>query len=175
MNYAWLTIKHKWFVFLAGLKTKAPLWRLIIHDWSKFLPSELPHYQRQFFGKTNDPAGFISCWTKHQNRHPHHWEYWIPRTGHNRCNPPYKDNEPINMPWWAVREMVADWLGASRAYEGKWPTVEDWAWYWNNRDKWRVTVDTRCKINTVLKEIGLYKDVDYRAEVKSTDWRGYEC
>jgi len=32
MKYFILTLKHKWFVFLAGLKTKAPLWRLIIHD-----------------------------------------------------------------------------------------------------------------------------------------------
>jgi hypothetical protein len=160
MQYLWLTLKHKWFVFLAGLKTKAPLWRLLIHDWSKFLPSELPHYQRQFFGKADDPAGFIACWTKHQNRHPHHWEYWIPRTGHNRCEPPYKDNEPIDIPWWAVREMIADWLGASRAYEGKWPTAKGWTWYWKNRDRWRVTVDTQLKINTVLREIGLDKVLD---------------
>jgi hypothetical protein len=35
VKYFWLTIMHKWFVFLAGFKTGAPLWRLIIHDWSK--------------------------------------------------------------------------------------------------------------------------------------------
>lgn len=154
MKYFWLIWRHKWFVFLAGLKTKAPLWRLIVHDWSKFLPSELPHYQRQFFGTADQPHKFIECWTKHQNRHPHHWEYWIPRTGHNRCDPPYEDNKPIAMPWWAVREMVADWMGASRAYEGKWPK-DGWPWYWNNREKIRVTDITQLRINTVLKEVGL--------------------
>lgn len=208
MKYFILTIKHKWFVLLAGLQTKAPLWRLIVHDWSKFLPSELPHYNRQFFPKplgigskiyidsfegvhgwgriiaernskegrykvrmksdrqefwawdteiANDQvqaANFIECWTKHQNRHPHHWEYWIPRTGHNRCDPPYGDNKPIAMPWWAVREMVADWMGASRAYDGKWPR-EGWPWYWKNRDKIRVTYITQLRINTVLREVGL--------------------
>ena len=126
-KYFWLTVKHRWFVLLAGLKTKAPLWRLLIHDWTKFLPSELPHYGRQFFGKADDPEGFAVCtpshtrtrrWLKHQNRHPHHWEYWMTRP----------DNTSLPMPEWAVREMIADWMGASRAYEGKWPVKREWAW-----------------------------------------------
>lgn len=36
-NYFKYVIRHKWFVFIAGLQTGAPLWRLIIHDWTKFL------------------------------------------------------------------------------------------------------------------------------------------
>jgi len=160
MNYLLLTIKHKWFVFIAGMKTNAPLWRLLIHDWSKFLPSELPHYQRQFFGKADDPLGFITCWTKHQNRHGHHWEYWIPRTGHNRCNPPYKDNEPIPMPLWAVKEMVADWMGASRAYEGKWPGKNGWPWYEKNRDRIRLNILTQIELNTLLHKIGIIRKIE---------------
>ena len=60
LKYIWLTVKHKVFVFRAGLRTKAPLWRLIIHDWSKFTPSEAPHYGRQFFGDKSDPEGMES-------------------------------------------------------------------------------------------------------------------
>ena len=142
LKYLWLTIKHKWFVFLAGFKITCPFWRLITHDLSKFLPSELPHYGNQFFGKANQPLNFITCWVRHQNRNDHHWEYWIPRTGHNKCVPPYKDNEPIPMPLPAVCEMVADWIGASRAYEGKWPD-ENWPWYRDNIDKIRLHPDTR--------------------------------
>jgi hypothetical protein len=137
MKYFLLTCRHKWFVFLAGLKVGCPLWRLIVHDLSKFLPSELPHYQRQFFGKADDPAGFILCWTRHQNRNDHHWEYWIPRTGHNRCDPPFPDNVPIRMSEGAIREMVADWMGASRAYEGRWPESFSWPWYEKNEPKIR--------------------------------------
>lgn len=133
MKYLLLTLRHKWFVFLAGLRTKAPLWRLLIHDWSKFLPSELPYYQRQFFGDKGDPDGFAVAWLRHQNHHPHHWEFWITRTGHfqNDCG----DNVPLPMPEWAVREMVADWLGAGRAYEGKWPSMNNWIWLNRNRDR----------------------------------------
>jgi hypothetical protein len=136
MKYAWLTIKHKWFVFLAGLRVGCPLWRLILHDLSKFFPSELPHYNRQFFGAADDPAGFIRCWLRHQNRNDHHWEWWIPRTRHNRCTPPFPDDALIEMSDGAILEMIADWLGAGRAYERKWPTTETgWLWWEKNKAK----------------------------------------
>lgn len=152
MKYFWLTIRHKWFVFLAGLKTKAPIWRLIIHDWTKFLPSELPHYQRQFFGKADDPEGFMRAWLHHQNSHKHHWEYYIPRSGHTKCSPPYNANEPIPMPEWAIREMIADWMGASRAYEGKWPT-SDWPWLKINGKK-ALSRMHPCTSNRVIQILG---------------------
>jgi hypothetical protein len=44
------TLKHKAFVFRAGLRTRAPLVRLLLHDMSKFGPAEVHHYARQFFG-----------------------------------------------------------------------------------------------------------------------------
>lgn len=44
-------LRHKLFVFQAGLKTGAPIWRLIIHDWSKFLPSEWIPYVEKFYGR----------------------------------------------------------------------------------------------------------------------------
>lgn len=148
MKYLWATIKHKWFVFLAGLKTGAPIWRLIIHDWSKFLPSELPHYNRQFFGDGDDPEGFIITWCKHQNRHPHHWEYWIPRTGFGE----FSGNSPRPMPEWAVREMVADWMGASRSYEGFWPHYDNWKWFNDNKNKIRLHYKTWPILYKILWE-----------------------
>jgi hypothetical protein len=64
MRKHWLYLKyvvrHKWFVFVAGLRVGAPLWRLLIHDWSKFLPSEWRAYARFFYGA---PEGF--CMTCH--------------------------------------------------------------------------------------------------------------
>ncbi len=151
LKYAWLAIKHKWFVLLAGRKTGACLWDLLIHDLSKFRPSELPHYGRQFFGAADDPEGFIRCWLRHQNRNKHHWEYWIPRTGHNRCDPPYADNEPIPMPMRYVREMIADWMGAGRAYEGRWPNWNSWAWFQKNVGRMRLHDDTWARIQKVIE------------------------
>lgn len=153
IKYFLLTCKHKYFVFVAGLKTKAPVWRLLIHDWTKFLPDELPHYGRQFFGKADDSKGFILCWLKHQNRNPHHWEYYIPRTGHNRCDPPYKNNEPIPMPMWAVREMIADWMGAGKAYNGCWPDIENWEWFNNKFPEMVLHHLTKERIYAVIREM----------------------
>ena len=58
MRYFWLTVRHKWFVFRAGLEWSVPLWRLITHDLSKFTRHELPHYDRQFFGPADRPLAF---------------------------------------------------------------------------------------------------------------------
>ena len=130
LRYAWLTLKHKWFVFRAGLKTGAPLWLLLIHDLSKFTPAELPHYARAFFGSKDDPEGFARAWNHHQKSNRHHWEYWIPATAHDRNSGRQSPGRPLAMPDKYVREMVADWLGASRAYDGKWPeSFEGWAWF----------------------------------------------
>lgn len=133
LKYVWLTIKHKIYVFRAGLKTGAPIWRLIIHDLSKFTPMEAPHYGRYFFGDKSDPDGYNRAWNHHVKANPHHWEYWVPLTG-GRCG---EDLKPIPMPMWAVREMVADWCGASKAYEGFYPwellLFDKWKWF---KDHW---------------------------------------
>ena len=159
MKYLFLTLKHKWFVLLAGIKIQTPIWKLLIHDWTKFLPCELPHYQRQFFGTADNPKGFIKAWIHHQNSNPHHWEYWIPRTGHNRCTPPYPDNVAVEMPEWAVREMVADWFGASRAYTGNWPSPNNWTWLAKQWPiiKLRLHPATAELVQQILLEMG-YKD-----------------
>lgn len=50
-KYLSYVIRHKWFVLVAGLKTGAPLWRLLIHDWSKFTPAEWSPYVLNFYTK----------------------------------------------------------------------------------------------------------------------------
>jgi hypothetical protein len=158
IKYFKLTLKHKWAVFRAGLRIGVPLKRLILHDMSKLSMTELPHYGRQFFGDKSDPKGFIECWVHHQNHNPHHWEYWIPRTGHNRCTPPYPDGEPIPMPEEYVREMVADWIGASETYERKKVDVNNWPWLEKNIHRMILHQETRGILNKVLEELGRNKE-----------------
>lgn len=154
LKYMWLTTKHKAFVFRAGLRTRAPMWRLIIHDLSKYGPAEAPHYGRQFFGSKDDPSGFAAAWLHHQNTNPHHWEYWISRTTHNKAGGEQRA-VILPMPEWAVREMVADWFGASRAYEGKWPgSLYGWSWFKKN---WqdvalRLHPDSVRMVETVVRD-----------------------
>lgn len=153
-RYMALTIQHKIFVFRAGLRTKAPLLQLLLHDLSKFTPAELPHYGRQFFGDKADPRGFARAWLHHQNHNPHHWEYWIPREGHNQAEGEARNDPPLVMPERFVREMIADWLGASRAYSGSWPkSLETWSWFWGTRPKMRLHSETARLVDQVLREV----------------------
>jgi len=147
MQYTWLTIKHRFFVFLACRRVGGiSLWAALIHDLSKFTPAELPHYQRQFFGDKGDPQGFARAWLHHQNLNPHHWEYWIPRSGHMRGD---DSTEPIEMPEPFLREMVADWMGAGRAYTGSWDMRE---WLTKNLPKIRLNPITRRRLMIILTD-----------------------
>lgn len=126
-KFIWHTLRHKYYVFRAGLHTKAPIWNLLVHDWTKFTVLEATGYGRSFYGDKSDPIGYMQAWLHHQNKNPHHWSYWIPREGSTMFG--YPDNQPIPMPEKYVREMVADWLGATRAWQGKWPpNVIVWKW-----------------------------------------------
>lgn len=49
-RYLSYVLRHKWFVLRAGLRVRAPLWRLLIHDWSKFTPAEWGPYVANFYG-----------------------------------------------------------------------------------------------------------------------------
>jgi hypothetical protein len=129
-KYLLYVLKHKWFVFLEGLKIGVPLWRLLIHDWQKFTPTEWGPYVDYFWrypGKDKPPAvreAFDRAWHHHQALGPHHWQYWLLV---------YDDQDEvktIKMPASYMREMLADWRGAGRAITGKDDTRN---WYLKRR------------------------------------------
>lgn len=126
-NYFTLALKHKWYVFLSGLKIKCPIGRLITHDLSKFSSIEYPYYQNFFFGDKSKILEFSRAWLHHQNTNDHHWEYWFPRSGHSLGSSP-DDLSMIEMSDGACLEMVSDWMGASWAYGGFRPTKNNWPW-----------------------------------------------
>ncbi len=164
LSYAGYVARHKWFVFRAGLRTKAPLWRLLIHDWSKLSPAEWGAYVESFYkpfdpsiGRGEGQAGvelvdrlkaerkarFNAAWLHHQHRNPHHWQHWLLR----------EDDGPtlaLEMPEPLIREMVADWMGAGRAITGKW---EVGSWYAANRDKIVLAPGTRSLVDALVSEV----------------------
>jgi hypothetical protein len=105
----------------AGLLLQVPVVQLEIHDRSKYSLDEFPYYVRQFHGDKGDPSGFAVAWLHHQNTNPHHWEYWITRSDHTNS----AADGCLPMPERYVREMVADWMGASYTYTGSWD-ITDW-------------------------------------------------
>ena len=145
LRYLKSLLRHKYFVAVAGIKVgRIPYHRLIFHDWTKFLPSEFIPYAKNFYGtKTEQTAiDFDYGWLAHQNRNPHHWQYWILVYDDD----PKKD-KPLRMPETYVREMVADWAGAGRAYNGKWDVVE---WYNKHKDNIIIHPDTRGLVERLL-------------------------
>lgn len=137
--------RHKRFVLVAGLRLGVPLWRLIVHDWSKLLPVEWFAYVNRFFrrqipaptghAETDDcplcverkktREAFDRAWLHHIHANPHHWQHWILRNEDG-------STKALEIPETFAREMVADWCGAGRAINGKWDVA---TWYVRNAAK----------------------------------------
>ncbi len=137
LAYLKYVARHKWYVFHACLELGVPLWQALIHDWHKFLPDEWLPYLDYFYGDDGDSAAvrarFSVAWLKHQNRAPHHWQYWV------RINDDGTE-DAIAMPDRYRREMLADWRGAGLAIDGEADTL---SWYTPRRDGIRLHPETR--------------------------------
>ncbi len=127
MKRHWLYFKyvlaHKWWVFVACRHWKAPLWRAIIHDWHKFLPSEWFGYVRALYDEQgnrrySESEEFAYAWNLHQKRARHHWQFWLITWDRG-------SSTPLEMPEHFVREMVADWWGAGKGMSERWD-VRSW-------------------------------------------------
>jgi len=153
IKFLWSLLRHKWFVLVGGLRCRAPIIQLILHDWSKFTPLEFIAYSKNFYGdgSPNDrehTSAFDVAWNHHQKRNRHHWQYWVLI---NDSDDPPINPLPLPMPERFVREMVADWMGASKTYTDSWNMTE---WLNQNGHKMRLHNDTINTINDVLFELG---------------------
>jgi len=157
-HYFNYVIRHKWFVGLACFKMGL-FWQGIIHDWSKFLPSEFIPYARYFYGPKGDTSilrnresrvkikiDFDMAWLLHQRRNLHHWQYWVL----------LKDDGsfyPLVIPYHFRLEMLCDWKGAGRAQKGG---LDNWNetfnWYCKNKDRMKIEHFTRKSIEMFLED-----------------------
>lgn len=162
LKYLNYLIRHKYFVFVAGLELKVSIWQLLIHDWTKFLPSEWIAYANHFYAEyrrfSELPAAlkhdypfelckeyweskFDYSWNLHQKRNKHHFQFWILTNDSG-------STVTLKMPEKYVREMAADWAGAGRAITGKW---EVWDYYQKNKEKTLLHPDSRELFERLLK------------------------
>lgn len=150
--YLGYVIRHKRYVFQASCKLGIPL-RGLLHDLSKFRPSELLPYARSFNNSDGSPRSdrpedvrdaFDYAWLLHIHRNPHHWQYWVLREDDG-------DLKALPMPEEYVREMVADWIGAGLA-QGHGNDVLPW--YEKNKDKMILHPETRIRVEFLLNSTG---------------------
>lgn len=92
-------------------------WQGLLHDLSKYMPSEFVVGARYYQG-TQSPnnaerldKGYSSAWLHHKGRNKHHYEYWMDyslRSGAGIV--------PAKMPLRYVVEMFIDRVAASKNY-----------------------------------------------------------
>lgn len=109
---------HRWLVrggcFRVGL-----YWRGLVHDLSKYSPTEFLVGARYFQGTRSpnaaerDEIGYSTAWMHHKGRNRHHYEYW---TDLNMATRQY---ESLPMPRKFLVEMVMDRRAACMTYQGK--------------------------------------------------------
>ncbi len=155
---------HKWYVFLAGRMVGVPLWRLIIHDWSKFMPVEFINYSKWKYGVASKRE-WAKAWLHHFHLNPHHSEHhilsWL-------GNPEFYDDlgkhlglfiTLLPMPETYVREMLADMMATSKRVTGSYNIA---SWLNQNGPKMHLHDDTVTLIDKVMKEIGYATYTDNR-------------
>lgn len=186
LKYLWYVIKHKWYVFIECCKLGIPI-KGLLHDLSKFKPSEWYPYTNYFYG--NYPSEkemtalefwkydgitkeiiknqFDKAWLYHQNRNKHHWQYWILQKDSG-------STKILEMPDKYKKEMLADWIGAGKAITDSDNCKE---WYKNNKDKMLLHKNTRLwienKIFTGFEGYWEKQLLDVEPEVKQivNDWK----
>jgi hypothetical protein len=154
-------LEHKTNVVKAGGLTGVPFGRLLLHDWSKFSPAEFGRYARWHHGdpELRDKREWAAAWQHHLHHNPHHPEFWL-LAWHG--NPDFYAVDGVGervadniivlpMPETYVREMVADWLAASRTYTGKWDIA---LWLNEHGPKMRLHDRTVGELWGVMCEIG---------------------
>ena len=89
-SYLKYVARHKWFVWQASRRIGASPWLALVHDASKFRPSEWLPYARTFYGadgsgQYDETPAFNAAWLLHQHRNPHHWQHWLLRPDKAAC------------------------------------------------------------------------------------------
>lgn len=161
--------QHKKYVLEAGLLVGGiPEEQLFNHDASKFTEAEYPHYARQFHGDKGDPHGFAMAWLHHIHHNPHHWQHWVFPDGYAPAGS-RSEGGVMPMPERYLREMVADWLGASLAYTDSWDMSP-----WLNRHlaEMKLHSETRTMLMEVLISLG-YRSPDGSKLLVLLDWSKY--
>lgn len=126
-------LKHKHHVFWLCCKCGL-FWRGLVHDLSKFTPTEFFESVKYCNGKRSpldtcrETNGYSKAWLHHKGRNKHHIEYWYD----------YDCTEQPDMPYKYAVESICDRIAANKTYKGKNYNQGDPLKYWlNNVQKLR--------------------------------------
>ena len=161
-KHTMLVTEHRWYVFKLSIKAGIPF-RGLIHDLSKFSPTEFVESVKYYNGKRSpinvciEEKGYSLAWLHHKGINKHHCEFWVDFTR--------KGVIAAKMPNRYVVEMFCDRVAASLIYRGKDYKDSDPIDYYNGgKDSYIMHPQTRELLESLLiylKENGLDKTVSY--------------
>lgn len=144
--------KHKAVVY-SECKACGIMWQGIVHDMSKFGPTEFASSARHFQGNRSpieaekEMRGYSVAWLHHKGHNPHHWEYW---TDYDSNGEIIVNKIPSNY----VIEMICDWIGAGKVYGGgNWSQSDPLDYYNKVRAGRHIHPQTEMLIINLLKLI----------------------
>lgn len=179
LRYLKYVLLHKFYVLRAGLvigpaseSWVAWVWRLLVHDLSKFSRAEWSPYVAQFYKPKVGPpenaerqADFNRAWLHHIHANPHHWQHWMLHldNGKTLVLIPAAD---------LVHEMVADWMAAGSkilSYPAMQTCVaETIVWYGQNMRVVQLRAVARDRVELLLATLAeRYGLRDYALSVQS--------
>lgn len=141
MTYFRYLIWHKALVYKHGRKLGVPIFQLLIHDWSKFTPTEFVPYMNKFIRHLSDDGSvraYHKAFLHHVHRNPHHWEHWVVPSK-------YDGNVAVEMPEKYVLEMIADWNAMAEIYD-----MGQSEWYINHYEDVILHSATRKRVDDLL-------------------------
>ncbi len=149
LAYLRYVLRHKYFVWRGGrIVGGIPFYRLLIHDWDKFLLDEWLPYVQTFYAHDGskqyvESPEFAAAWNRHQKRNRHHWQWWMLTWDRG-------ETTTLPMAETDVREMVADWIGAGWAIVGN---PNPTSWYQENRARMHLHEETREMVERLLSNL----------------------
>lgn len=132
IKHFWTVCRHRAVVFRECRKCGL-FWQGLVHDLSKFSPTEFVPSARYFQGDRSPieaekiEVGYSKAWLHHKGANKHHWEYWTDFDA---------DGQIIanKIPYKYVIEMICDWIGAGQVYGGgSWTVSDPIQYYWKVR------------------------------------------
>ena len=152
------TITHHRLLVMAGCFRVGLYWQGLVHDLSKYSPTEFWTGAKYFQGTRSpntaerEDKGFSEAWMHLKGRNRHHYEYWTDMNRQTRCY------ESVPMPRKYLVEQVMDRRAACMVYQGKNYTAGSaLAYFEKSRERELMHPQTRQELElllTMLKEQG---------------------
>ena len=164
--------KHRLLV-MSGCFKVGLYWRGLVHDLSKYSPTEFLSGARYYQGNRSpntaerEDKGYSEAWMHHKGRNKHHYEYW---TDINRETRRY---ESLPMPRKYLVEMVMDRRAACMTYQGKdYTDGAALAYFRKSMERDRMHAQTRQELDYLLEMLSQQGEKATFSYIKSHVLRG---